>query len=79
MLSVQVIAEYGSTWCAHCQEMFPHFQQLAKQVSPAVQSLLFEHKEVQQACAILNIKCCMFAETDQTASSGLPVQICDAL
>lgn len=26
-----VIAEYGSTWCAHCQEMFPHFQQLAKQ------------------------------------------------
>ena len=25
--------EYGSSWCAHCQEMFPHFYRLSAQVS----------------------------------------------
>ena len=29
---LQVIAEYGSSWCAHCQEMFPHFQRIASEV-----------------------------------------------
>ena len=25
--------EYGSSWCAHCQEMFPHFYRLSAQVN----------------------------------------------
>ncbi|KAK9833440.1 hypothetical protein WJX81_005537 [Elliptochloris bilobata] len=25
------VVEYGSSWCAHCQEMFPHFYRLSAQ------------------------------------------------
>ena len=37
---LQVVVEYGSTWCAHCQEMFPHFQKLAAEVFPSWRSYL---------------------------------------
>ena len=30
---MQVIVNYGSSWCAHCHELFPHFYDLAKKVS----------------------------------------------
>ncbi|CAL5223849.1 g6432 [Coccomyxa viridis] len=26
-----VIVNYGSSWCAHCHELFPHFYDLARQ------------------------------------------------
>ena len=28
----QVVVEFGSTWCTHCEEMFPHFLRLSRQV-----------------------------------------------
>ncbi|CAK0738844.1 hypothetical protein CVIRNUC_001101 [Coccomyxa viridis] len=29
-LSKSVIVNYGSSWCAHCHELFPHFYDLAR-------------------------------------------------
>ena len=26
----QVVVEFGSTWCTHCEEMFPHFLRLSR-------------------------------------------------
>ena len=28
-----MIVNYGSSWCAHCHELFSHFYDLAKKVS----------------------------------------------
>ena len=30
----QAVVEYGSSWCAHCQEIFPHFYRLSGQARP---------------------------------------------
>ena len=35
----QAVVEYGSSWCAHCQEMFPHFYRLSAQVRALLQLL----------------------------------------
>ncbi len=29
--AAQVVVEFGSTWCTHCEEMFPHFLRLSRQ------------------------------------------------
>ena len=29
-MAVQVVVEFGSTWCTHCEEMFPHFLRLSR-------------------------------------------------
>ena len=28
---MQVVVEFGSTWCTHCEEMFPHYLRLSRQ------------------------------------------------
>jgi len=30
-MAEQVVVEFGSTWCTHCEEMFPHFLRLSRQ------------------------------------------------
>lgn len=37
---LQVLVNYGSSWCTHCHHMFPHFISLTKKVSVCELSLV---------------------------------------